>query len=99
MQLTLRSLTVLSPDEVAITLVDDVGDEVTYRFTLMQAGKIWVIQGEPAFERYRLVPGPSSPMWPEQLAMAALRAVREPLPDVEELALLTTQAREELARR
>jgi hypothetical protein len=32
MQLTLRSLTVLSPDEVAITLADDAGAEVTFRF-------------------------------------------------------------------
>jgi hypothetical protein len=90
----------LSPDEVAITLADDVGDEVTFRFSVTDAHGIWVANGEAAFsEQYRLVPGPSLPMWPERLALAALQAVREPLPDAEELAFLTAQVREELARR
>jgi len=89
MQLTFRSLTVLSPDEVAITLVDDAGEEVTFLFTGDQTG----VTGEPAWDgHYRLVPGPSLPLWPERLAAAALRAVREPLPDAETLALLTAQA-------
>lgn len=100
MQLTLRSLTVLSPDEVAITLADDAGVEITCRFTFEQAGGISVVQSESAFsERYRLVPGPSLPMWPERLAMEAFRAVREPFPDAEALDLLNTQVREELHRR
>jgi hypothetical protein len=100
MQLTLRSLTVLSPDEVAITLADDAGDEVTFRFSITDAHGTWVVNGEAAFsDRYRLVPGPSLRIWPERLAHAALMAVREPLPDAEELALLTAQVREELDRR
>jgi hypothetical protein len=73
---------------------------VTFRFSLTDAHGIWVVNGEPAFtERYRLVPGPSLPIWPERLAVAALRAVREPLPDAETAALLTAQVREELDRR
>lgn len=100
MPLTFRSLTLLSPVEVAITLVDDGGEEVTFLFTGEQhQGGISAI-GEPAFDgHYRLVPGPSLPMWPERLATAALRAVREPLPDAETLALLTAQGLEDLERR
>ena len=100
MQLTLRSLTVLSPEEVAITLADDAGTEATFRFTVEQVQGIWVASGEPAFDaRYRCVPGPALPMWPEQLAIAALQAVRQPLPDAEAAAPLNAQVREELHRR
>jgi hypothetical protein len=100
MQLTLRSLTVLSPDEVAITLADDAGAEVTFRFTGDQAHGIWVASGEPAFNaRYRCTPGPALPLWPERLAIAALRAVREPLPDAGTAALLNARFREELDRK
>jgi|SRR5215469_7158410 len=101
MQLTLRSLTVLSPDEVAIMLVDDAGDEVTYRFTVEQVDRIWVDSGEPDSinARYRCVPGPALPMWPERLTIAALRAVREPLPDAETAAVLNAQVREGLNRK
>jgi hypothetical protein len=56
--------------------------------------------GEEAFDgRYRLVPGPALPLWPERLAVAALKAVREPLPDAEALSRLQEQVREELERR
>jgi len=100
MQFTLRSLTVLSPHEVAITLVDDAGDEVTFRFSAAEARGILVVSGEAAFsDRYRQVPGPALPMWPEKLAYAALKAVREPFPDDEAVALLTAQVREEVASR
>jgi hypothetical protein len=101
MQLTLRSLTVLSPDEVALTVADDAGVEVTFRFTGAQIdGRIVGASGELEFcARYRCVPGPALPMWPEQLAIAALRAVRDPLPDAGTAAVLNAQVREELARR
>jgi hypothetical protein len=100
MPLTFRSLTVLSPDEVAITLVDDAGAGVTFWFTGDDPNGIWGAIGEEAFDgRFRLVPGPSLPLWPERLAVAALKAVREPLPDAETLALLTAQGLEDLERR
>jgi hypothetical protein len=100
MHLTLRSLTVLSPHEVDIALADDAGNEATFRFSLTDAHGIWCINGESAFsERYRLVPGPSLPMWPEQLAYAALKAVREPFPDDEALARLNARVQEKLARK
>ena len=99
-ELTMRSLVVLSPDEVAITLADEAGAEVTFRFTGTQAGGIRVINGDQAFrDRYRPVPGPALPMWPERLAGAALSAVREPLPAGEALDELTRQARRELGER
>jgi hypothetical protein len=98
--LTFRSLTVLSPVMVAITLVDDAGEEVTFRFTGDDSGGIWCANGEEAFDdRYRLVPGPALPLWPERLALAALKAVREPLPDAEALSRLQEQVREDLERR
>ena len=38
-------------------------------------------------------------MWPEQLAIAAMHAVREPLPDAETATLLHAQVREEIKQR
>lgn len=100
MQLTLRSLTVLSPDEVAITLADDTGTEATFRFTVKEADGIRIASGEPEFNaRYRCTPGPALPLWPERLAIAASLAVREPLPDAETAAALNAQIREDLNRR
>lgn len=96
----LADLTVLSPDKVAITLANETSAQVTFRFTAEQAHGVWVASSEPAFSaRYRCVPGPALPLWPERLTLAALRAVREPLPDAETADQLNAQVREELHRK
>jgi hypothetical protein len=79
--LRLRSLTVVSDSEVDIVFESDDGSTVTHRFTVEEAGPVLVTNGDRGFnERYRRVPGPITPVWPEQLAAAAWRARREPLP-------------------
>jgi hypothetical protein len=98
--LTLRSLTVVSPTEVDTVFADDAGAEVSFRFTGDLTGDVLAVSGEPAFsDRYRRVPGPSLPLWPERLAAAALRAAREPLPAGETLDGLIEHAGEELRER
>ncbi|TDD38146.1 hypothetical protein E1287_06240 [Actinomadura sp. KC06] len=98
--LTLRSLTILSDNEVAMVFIDSAGEEMTYRFTSTDTDQIKVINGEDSFSsQYRQVPGPATPMWPERLASQALQAYQDPLPAGETLERLRTECHEELHRR
>ena len=99
--LTFRSLTVVSDNEVDLTFDADDGDTVTFRFAVSEtANRLAVTNGPPAFaQEYRQVPGPAIPTWPEQLALAALHARREPLPAGRQLDRLKAEVAEQIERR
>jgi hypothetical protein len=101
MGLTLRSLTVASPNEVDIAFTDDLDSAViVHRFHGETTTVGLVINGDAEWnQRYRRVPGPVTPMWPEQLAGAVLHATAEPMPAGVELDQLTRQAQAELTER
>jgi hypothetical protein len=98
MSLTLRSLTFISENEIALVFdPDPPGEPVTVQFTIHQTRVVDVVSGSPEFSRrYRAVPGPALPDWPEQLVGAAWRARQEPLPDGAELDELIEDVRRQL---
>lgn len=71
----LKSLTVVTENDIDITFVGDDGTTVTHRFTFKPSGLgegSVILNGDAEFLRlYRRVPGPSAPMWPEKLAFLA----------------------------
>jgi hypothetical protein len=82
--LTLRSLTFLTDDALAMSFDTEDGRQVTHQFTRERTGAITVVNGDDDFRhRYRQVPGPESPRWPEQFAHAAWAARDEPLPVID----------------
>lgn len=97
----MRSLTVVSDTQVALTFEDERGQAVTYRFeTEIVRGGIGVTNGEDAFASvYRRVPGPAFPLWPERLAAAVLAARGEPLPAIESAERMSEQFRRSLIER
>jgi hypothetical protein len=101
-ELVLKSLTVLSDTTAAVTFEGDDGGEVTFQFELHETGPqgLTVTNGDADFQqKYRRVPGPSFPLWPERLVAQALFARREPFPYGAELEHLTEQVRRDLTER
>lgn len=100
MELSLRSLTVLSDTLVALTFEDGHGEQVIFRFETTVHGGITVTNGDDAFNRlYRCVPGPAFPRWPESLVATVLQAHHEPLPKGETLAQITDEYRRGVGER
>jgi len=91
--LRLRSVTIVAERVVDIKFDADDGSTVTHRFIVDDTGPITVTNGDGEFvRRYRGVPGPVTPTWPERLAAAAWRAACEPLPAGQALEDLTAEA-------
>lgn len=100
MSFSLTGLRVVAADAVDMSFVDGDGTEVTYRFTASYGAGLMVVSGEREFNaRYRQVPGPALPMWPEKLAATAIAAQLEPLPTGADLDALTAEVRRELSER
>ena len=86
--MSLHSLTVISQDEIEIIFVGDDGVLISHRFYFSSEGlqdqridELQGVNGDAEFQsKYRRVPGPITPLWPERLAHAARNALKSPLP-------------------
>jgi len=98
-RLTFRALSFVSESEVDLVLDADDGTPVTWRFVRAEHGGIGVINGPEEFaSKYRQVPGPSFPDWPEALVRAAFAARREPLPAGVSAQKMTDEARARITK-
>ena len=98
--MSFKALRIVSESEVEITFEGDDGTPAVHVFTLQTVGPgpgalegLLGINGDDDFtKKYRGVPGPHLPMWPEQLVGHAHRAALQALPAGETLRRLIDES-------